>query len=104
MYKLEVKRDLLLEKLAKCSYFAKGSITSVCMTCNRVNCICKHPKGNKSYRLTYKDSNQKTRIVYVSNDRVKEVRKMIANYKKYKDISDEIIDINIKIFKEGGQG
>lgn len=103
MTKLERRRMLLLEKLPKYSYFVKGSIGVVCMACSRVNCICKNPKGKKSYRLTYKDNNQKTRIVYVPNDRVKEVRKMISNYRKYREITEEILELNIRIFKESSR-
>jgi len=84
------------------SYFIKGSISSVCMTCSRAHCICKTPKGIQSYRLTYKDKHQKTQIIYIAKGRLKEVRKMISNYRKYRDITERIFNINIEIFKEGG--
>lgn len=103
MNTFERRRALLFEKLLKHGCFVKGSISSVCMTCSRVNCICENPTGIKSYRLTYKEENQKTRIIYISKDRLKEVRKMISNYKKYREISNEILDINIRMFKEGGR-
>ncbi len=103
MNKLERKRALLLEKLSKYGYFVKGSISTVCMACSRAHCICKTPKGKKSYRLTYKDEGQKTRIIYISKGRLKEVRKMISNYKKYREITQDILNINVEIFREGGQ-
>jgi len=92
-----------MERLAKYSYFVKGSLTSVCMACSRANCVCPEPKGIVAHRLTYKDNNQKTQTVYVSDSRVKEVRKLILNYRKYRDITETIFNINIRIFKKGGR-
>ncbi len=103
MNKLEIKREVLMERLAKYSYFVKGSLTSVCMACSRANCVCPEPKGIVAHRLTYKDNNQKTQTVYVSDSRVKEVRKLILNYRKYRDITETIFNINIRIFKKGGR-
>ncbi len=104
MNKLEIKREALMEQLAKYSYFVRGSLTSVCMVCSRANCICTQPKGVVAYRLTYKDKNQKTRTVYIPSGRVKEVKKLILNYKKYRDVTEMIFNLNIKIFKENGSG
>jgi len=103
MNKLEIKRAVLMERLAKHSYFVKGSLTSVCMACSRANCVCPEPKGIVAHRLTYKDNNQKTQTVYVSDSRVKEMRKLILNYRKYRDITETIFNINIRIFKKGGR-
>ncbi len=92
-----------MKRLAKCSYFVKGSLTGVCMACSRANCICPEPKGIMAHRLTYKDKNQKTQTVYVPDSRVKEVRKLISNYRKYRDITEMILDLNIKIFRESSR-
>lgn len=99
MNSLEIKRKALLDKLSKYSYFVKGSVSSVCMACSRANCTCTEPKGTVSHRLTYKGKNQKTKTIYVSSGKVKEVRKLISNYKKYRDITEMILDLNIKILK-----
>ncbi len=103
MNKLEMKREVLMERLAKYSYFVKGSLTSVCMACSRANCVCPEPKGVVAHRLTYKDKNQKTQTVYVPDSRVKEVRKLILNYRKYRDITEMILNLNIRIFKESSR-
>jgi len=92
-----------MERLTKYSYFVKGSLTSVCMVCSRANCICMHPKGVEAYRLTYKDKGQKTQTVYIPGSKVKEVRKLILNYRKYRDITEIILDLNIRIFKESSR-
>jgi len=62
MKKLNKKREKLLETLNRCAGMVKGSITSVCSSCNRAGCICKTKSDNKAYRLTYKDSSQKTKM------------------------------------------
>lgn len=95
------KRNALLKNLEACSGFVRGSINSVCATCNRARCVCDKKTSRKAYRLTYKDSQQRTRIVYIPRRRLAEIRKMIANYTKSRRIIEKIIETNIKIFKKG---
>lgn len=94
------KRDTLLRKFEQYSYFARGSLNSVCVTCNRAICICEKKTTRRAYRLTYKDNQQKTRIVYVPRSRLAEIRKMIANYSKIRKIMEQLIEANIEIFKK----
>ena len=88
------KRNALLEK------FARGSITSVCSTCNRARCICEKKTSGRAYRLTYKDSRQKTRTVYIPRSGLPRIRKMTANYAKSRDIIEQLVETNIEMFKE----
>lgn len=94
-------RKVLSEKLAQYSDIVRGSITSVCAKCSRANCICAKQTLRKAYRLTYKDQWQKTQIVYVPRNRLPEVRKMIANYSKSRKILEQLIEANIRIFRNG---
>jgi len=94
------KRNALLKKLDQHSEFVRGSISSVCTTCNRARCICNKTSSRRAYRLTYKDSQQKTRIVYVPRDQLPRIRKMIANYARVRKIIEQLVETNIKIFKE----
>lgn len=100
MKSLIQKRNVLLKKLGQHSEFVRGSITNVCATCNRARCICQKKSSRRAYRLTYKDSQQKTRIVYVPRDQLPRIRKMIANYAKVRKIIEQLVETNIKIFKE----
>jgi hypothetical protein len=50
--------------------------------------------------LTYKDSQQNTKIVYVPKSQLARMQRMIANYKKVRAIIEEIVETNIKVFKE----
>ena len=94
------KRNALLKKLNQYSEFVRGSINSVCATCNRASCICKKKSSKMAYRLTYKDSQQKTRIVYVPRSKLRKMRKMIANYVKVRKIVEQLVELNIVEFKQ----
>jgi hypothetical protein len=94
------KKQTLLHKIAGCSEFLRGSITSVCSTCNRAACICTGRPTERAYRLTYKDKQQKTRTVYISRAQLPKARRMIANYTKIKKLIDELFETNIALFKK----
>ena len=94
------KQQTLAEKLAQYPDFVRGSITSVCSTCNRARCICrKKSSSRKAYRLTYKDREQKTRTVYVRQEQLPKVRRLIANYAQVRNIIEELVETNIELFK-----
>jgi len=93
------KRDTLIKKLVKHPDFIRGSITSVCSTCNRARCICRKESTKRAYRLTYKDAKQKTRTVYVRWEQLPKIRKMIANYAHLRKIIEQLVETNIEIFK-----
>lgn len=94
------KRNNILNKLANFPEFVRGSITSVCSTCNRAQCICSKKSDRVAYRLTYKDSQQKTRSVYVKKDQLPRMRKMIANYAQLRKMIEQLVEVNIEVFKK----
>ena len=94
------KRSNLLQKLNKLDQCLRGSITHVCSTCNRANCICEKKSSRRSYRLTFKDSNQKTKTLYIPRGKLGEVRKMVANYKQMRKTTEQLIEINVELFKQ----
>ena len=94
------KREALLKQLAKHADCVRGSITSVCSTCNRARCLCrKKSPSRKAYRLTYKDGQQKTRTVYVRQQQLLKVRTLIANYAEMRKIIEQLVAANIEVFK-----
>lgn len=99
MINLMRKREALVEKLAKHPDFVRGSISSVCSTCNRARCLCRKKSSGVAYRLTYKDRHQKTRTVYVRQEQLPKVRKMIANYAQVRKIIEQLVEVNIELFK-----
>ena len=94
------EKKLLLQRINDCSSFLRGSIPSVCSTCNRASCICKGRPTRRAYRLTYKDKGQKTRTVYISREQLPEARRMISNYGKMRELLDQLFEKNIEIFKK----
>ena len=88
-----------MRRLGDCSEFLRGSITSVCSTCNRAACICVDKTRKKAYRLTYKTVEQKTRTVYISQSQLPNARRMLANYAKMRKLTEELLEVNIAIFK-----
>ncbi len=99
MKDFERERRRLLREIGTCADFTRGSVTKVCATCNRARCVCAKKSGRKAYRLTYKDSRQRTRIVYVPRDRLQTIRKMIANYARLRGIIERLVETNIEAFK-----
>jgi hypothetical protein len=95
------RRNALLTRLVTDRNFVKGSITCVCGTCGRTHCICSKKSGAKAYRLTYKDGQQKTQIVYIPKTRLPEMKRMIANYARTRALIEQIIQANLAIFKKG---
>ena len=100
MKDLDRKRNALLKRLDQYSEFVRGSINSVCATCNRARCICQKQSSRRAYRLTYKDAQQKTRIVYVSRNQLPRIRKMITNYARVRRIIEQLVETNIEAFKQ----
>ncbi len=94
------KQEKLLERFGDCTDFVRGSINSVCAKCSRAGCICEKQTSRRAYRLTYKDSQQRTRIVYVPRARLPEIKKKIANYSKLRKIIEEFVETNIEMFKK----
>lgn len=82
------KRESLLRKIKDCSEFLRGSITSVCSTCSRATCICPGKPTKKAYRLTYKDTEQKSRTVYISHTQLPTARTMLANNTRMRNLTE----------------
>ena len=94
------KRDELAGRLAACTDFARGSISSVCSTCNRAHCICRKTSSGRAYRLTYKDRHQKTRTVYIPREQLARMKTLIANYARVRKLIDQLVEANIRVFRE----
>jgi hypothetical protein len=99
MQNLIQRRDALLKKLVAAGSFIKGSITTVCGTCSRAQCLCRGQPTTKAYRLTYKNAEQKTQIVYIPRARRAEMQRLIANYARLRSLVQQINQVNIAIFK-----
>jgi hypothetical protein len=99
MKKLLGKQKKLLNELNKCGQMIRGSITSICSNCRRAKCVCKNGTKKKNYRLTYKAKGQKSKIVYVPKNKLMEMGNRISDYEKARNILEELVEVNINIFK-----
>jgi hypothetical protein len=102
MQNLIKQREKLLRRLVDAGHFIKGSITAVCGTCGRAHCVCARTSKAKAYRLTYKDGDQKTQIVYIPRRRLAEMKRQVASYGLARALIEQIIQTNIALFKQGG--
>jgi len=88
-----------LAQLLTCQNMTKGSIYALCGNCHRAKCICATPTSKRSYRLTYKDPDQKTKVVYIPKHKLRHIQTMTRNYSKIRRILNQLIEINLKLFK-----
>lgn len=100
MKKLFAKKESIMRKIDESSDFLRGSITSVCSTCNRAGCICSGGPKRKAYRLTYKDAAQKSQIVYVPGAQISNIRNLLANYNKRRKLNEQLFEVNIQLLKK----
>jgi len=95
------KQKKLKKDLNKFGNMIRGTITTLCARCSRSNCICLKKTKSVAHRLTYKSEGQKSKIVYVSPANLKKVKKLVLNYKKFKETTEALIMLNIDLLKEG---
>lgn len=90
--KLKIKETIAL--LAKLKGVLKGTI-------NEIELGDKKKSNEKivRYILTYKGEGNKTKSVYVEKSRVAEVKKMIDNYQEAKNALEQLVELNVQLFK-----
>lgn len=98
MIKKKAKLEKMLLQVTDC---IRGSINSVCANCKRAECVCLSSTRLRIHRLTYKDSNQKTKIVYIPREKLGEMKRRIKNYANLKKILEQLQETNIEIFRNG---
>mgnify|MGYP001561322281 FL=1 len=77
----------------------RGSIVEVKRYCGKANCRCS--KGHKHRSLYISQSNNgQSRLIYIPQRSEKEVRRLIDNYHKLKDVMEEISRINMRLVRE----
>lgn len=83
--------DSRLKKLATNQPALAGSLIRVQRHCGNPRCHCLQggPK-HVAHQVTYKDSGQKSRSVYVPKDLLKDVQAWIAEHRRLKQLLQEI--------------
>jgi len=87
-----IKKEL--ETIEKYSSMLRGNIYEI-----KKNKKSENPKKTSVFHLTYKGDNNVTKTIYVRKEEVKNVKKMLSNYKKAKEAFDRIVEININLLR-----
>ena len=86
----ERRTAALLKRLGQVGPFLGASLVCVKHRCGNPRCRCASGEKHPSWRLTYKDPQQKTVTVYVPVDLLKDVRQWVKNYRTFKSLASEI--------------
>lgn len=92
------KKQKLIQQMLKNMNMVKGSIVTVWTRCNFENCKCKKGEPHQSLRLTYKINN-KPKGVYLSPTKLKQAKIGIKQYKKAKQLFNQIIEANTEMLR-----
>lgn len=78
-----------------------GNLAGVYLPCGKLGCKCN--KGflhGPMWRLTWKNNDKKSCILYVQKGKLKKVKKEVSEYKKAKELLKEIGFLNLSLFRE----
>jgi len=92
----ERRTKSLLRRLGLVGPFVAATLACVKHRCGNRRCRCASGQKHPSWRLTYKDKEQKTVTVYVRVGLLEEVRQWVKNYRAFKDIASEISDAQLQ--------
>ena len=79
-----------------------GALSEQYNVCGKPNCKCKDPrrpqKHGPYYQLSYTHQGKST-TEFVKRDSLDEVRQQIANYATFRKLTDEWVDLSVRIAK-----
>ena len=80
-----------------------GSLSQQYNVCGNPTCRCKDPKNPKKhgpyFQLSYVHKGKST-TEFVRKQKVRGVRMQIANYRRFRELTQEWVDLSLKIAKE----
>jgi hypothetical protein len=94
---LEQRRARLYEQLAASGDFRRGSISENYRRCGKPNCACAQPdhRGHgPRYLWTRTVAGRGTRGRQLSATEVDKVRAELANYQRFAEVSERIVEVN----------
>ena len=94
---LEQRRARLYEQLAATGDFRRGSISENYRRCGRPNCACAqpdHPGHGPRFLWTRTVAGRGTRGRQLSAAEVDKVRAELANYQRFAEVSERIVEVN----------
>jgi hypothetical protein len=97
---LEQQRDRLYGELAATGDFRRGSISENYRRCGKPNCTCAqrdHPGHGPRYLWTRTVAGRGTKGRQLSAAEVDKVRAELANYRRFAEVSEKIVQVNEEI-------
>lgn len=95
---LEQRRDRLYAQLAGTGDFRRGSVSENYRRCGKANCACAgsdHPGHGPRYLWTRTVPGRGgSRGRQLSREEVAKVRGELANYERFADLSEQIVEVN----------
>lgn len=99
---LEAERGRLYQELSHIGHFRRGSINATYRRCGKPNCACTkpdHPGHGPRYLLTSKVSGKTCATEIRPGPVLEKVKQEVANHQKFKELIQDIIEVNEKICK-----
>ena len=101
--KMEKRIEEIKAKLVRIGAMRPGSLNKQLTVCGRSNCRCGEPKKPKKhgpyYQLSYVHQGKST-SQYIQKEWVGVVRSQLANYKTFKALTAEWVDLALILAKE----
>jgi hypothetical protein len=94
---LETQRRELYEQLAEVGDFRRGTVSENYRRCGKPNCACaapEHPGHGPRYLWTRTVAGRGSRGRQLDRGEVGKVRGELANYHRFADISEQIVQVN----------
>ena len=93
------KIEHLKQQLAELGPIHPGSLSEQYNVCGKADCRCKDPKHPQKHGPYYHLSftwRGKSRTLFVRAERLAEVREKLANYKLFRELTDEWVDLVVE--------
>lgn len=93
-------RSNLLQRISELGDFQPGSITSATRRCGKAGCHCAKPNDpghGPHFQLTQKIDGKTVTQNLPSAAAIRKAESEIAQYRKFRALTDELIDLNRKI-------
>jgi hypothetical protein len=97
---IERKIERLKQQLAGLGPMHPGSLSEQYNVCGKVGCRCKDAKNPQKHGPYYQLSftwRGKGRTRFVRSERLAEVRLKVANYKRFRELTDEWVDLMVEL-------
>ena len=99
--RLEQRKAKLAQKLPDPLEAVRGTLVERYLTCGNRKCRChaKGPRHGPYHYLLTTTAPGKTRTTLVPTDQLARVRRWIANFKRFKDVSEKITELNTELVR-----